>query len=58
MTMQQSFEVTDIVSSQIRPYVEAMMGASGLNEFDAVTSVIFAIATHLDLEQYPILVYS
>ncbi|MFC2044741.1 hypothetical protein ACFLT8_06090 [Chloroflexota bacterium] len=57
MTMHQSFEVTDRVSSEIQPYVRAMMGASGLNEFDAVTSVLFAIATHTDLEQYPILVY-
>lgn len=57
MTMRQSFEVTDRVPTVIKPYVQAMMRASGLNEFDAVTSVLFAIATHLDLEQYPILVY-
>lgn len=41
----------------VKPYAKAMLGASGLNEFDAITSVLFAIATHLDLEQYPILVY-
>jgi hypothetical protein len=57
MTMRESFEVTDRVAAEIKPYVKAMMGASGLNEFDAVTSVLFAIATHIDLDQYPLLVY-
>ena len=47
----------DEVPRELKPYVKAMTGASGLNEFDAITSVLFAIATHLDLEQYPILVY-
>lgn len=45
------------LSSQLQPYVEALLGASGLSEFDAVTSVLYAIATHLDLEEYPLLVY-
>ena len=47
----------DEVPSELKPYVQAMTGASGLDEFDAITSVLFAITTHLDLEQYPILVY-
>lgn len=41
----------------LQPYVEAMKEASGLSEFDAITSVLFAVATHIDLEQYPLLVY-
>lgn len=45
------------VDNQLKPYVDAMQKASGLKEFDAVTSVLFAVATHMDLEQYPILVY-
>jgi len=47
----------DEVPRELKPYVKAMTGASGLDEFDAITSVLFAITTHLDLEQYPILVY-
>lgn len=47
----------DEVPKELKPYVQAMRGASGLDEFGAITSVLFAIATHFDLEQYPILVY-
>lgn len=43
--------------SALEPFVSAMQGASGLSEFDAITSVLFAVTTHLDLEKYPILVY-
>jgi len=47
----------DEVPRELKPYVKAMTGASGLDEFDAITSVLFAITTHLDLEQYLTLVY-
>jgi hypothetical protein len=42
---------------EVQPYIKAMLGASGLREFDAITSVLFAIATHMDLKEYPILTY-
>ncbi len=57
MSMRASFEVTDRVGEQIEPFVRAMMGASALDEFSAAASVLFAISTHIDLPQYPILVY-
>jgi hypothetical protein len=50
-------DVSMDINPKIEPYVKAMLGASGLGTFDAVTSVLFAITTHIDLEQYPILVY-
>lgn len=45
------------IDSQLVPYVKAMQKASGLSEFDAIISVLFAMTTHIDLEQYPPLVY-
>ncbi|MFC2068163.1 hypothetical protein ACFLTP_04065 [Chloroflexota bacterium] len=57
MSMQHCFEVTDRVSETIKPEVQAMVKASGLNEFDAAISVLFSMTTYLDLEQYPILVF-
>jgi len=57
MTTNKAVSLMDEVPREVKPYVRAMLGASGLSEFDAITSVLFAIATHLDLEQYPILVY-
>ncbi len=57
MTTDESGILIDEAPDAVKPYISAMLGASGLSEFDAVTSVLFAIATHIDLEQYPILVY-
>jgi hypothetical protein len=57
MTNNSLNSLIDEVPRQVKPYVKAMLGASGLREFDAITSVLFAISTHLELEQYPILVY-
>jgi hypothetical protein len=57
MTTDRSGKLMDELSDRVKPYVRAMLGASGLNEFDAITSVLFAITTHIDLGQYPILVY-
>jgi hypothetical protein len=45
------------IDTRVQPYVTAMQGASGLSEFDAITSVLYAIVTHIDLEEYPILCY-
>lgn len=57
MTTNQSVSLMDELPDTVKPHVRAMLGASGLSQFDAITSVLFAITTHLDLEQYPILVY-
>jgi hypothetical protein len=45
------------VPNNIVPYVKAMQKAAGLSQFDAITSVLFAMGTHIDLEHYPMLVY-
>lgn len=50
-------DITYTMPDELKPYVRAMLKASGLKEFDAITSVLFAVVTHIDLEQYPILVY-
>lgn len=57
MPMRQSYRVTDNVADNIKPYVQAMMDNSGLNEFDATTSVLFALLTHIDVPQYPLLLF-
>jgi hypothetical protein len=50
-------DITYKMPTELKPFVQAMLEASGLKEFDAITSVLFAVTTHIDLEQYPILVY-
>ena len=57
MATQKSGNLINELPREIEPYVGAMLGASGLGHFDAITSVLFAMATHLELQQYPILVY-
>ena len=57
MTTNQPSDILYTMPSVLEPYVKAMQGASGLNSFDAVTNVLFAITTHIDLEQYPIVAY-
>jgi hypothetical protein len=47
----------DEIPASVKPFVKAMQGASGLSEFDAITSVLFAITTHLELEKYPMLIF-
>jgi hypothetical protein len=57
MTIDKAYSLLDELPNEVKPYVKAMLEASGLTVFDAITSVLFAITTHIDLEQYPILVY-
>lgn len=49
---------TNVLYNQIKPHVQAMQKAAGLSEFDALTSVLYAITTFSEeLTVYPILIY-
>lgn len=45
------------LQNQLLPYFQAMMKSSGLSPFDAQTSVLYALATYLDFDELPLLVF-